>query len=292
MDSNLKIFDKNSFNILKIGCDKVSHLDWNSPDYINAITSMDFIKTFSIEPQTFFDKIYELLDIEKFKENTHLVTEYIAEEPNYIYEMIYMDSTFNKENLQLNELASILHLKGEAIYGNAIITKTHVPSLTKEISFSNMDSSELNRMIRNRGYTKVMLWEDNIWRQEEMFGETEKIMKKFFEDEYYKKIEIGFLKHNINICYTTSEYGKEDVLGKLVKGKFEKIAVYTMITDDIRGSLTKDELEKIIKLSNYLEPPYRPEDKWFEEETDEHGRKIIKNKFRILDNVYNDFKLN
>jgi hypothetical protein len=47
-----------------------------------------------------------------------------------------------------------------------------------------------------------------------------------------------------------------------------------------------NEVTKIIKLSTVLEPPYKPDEKWLSDEKDIHGRNIIKNKYRILDNTY------
>ena len=62
--------------------------------------------------------------------------------------------------------------------------------------------------------------------------------------------------------------------------------IFTMLTDTIRGNITLNEVNKIIKLSTVLEPPYKPDDKWLSDEKDIHGRNIIKNKYRILDNTY------
>jgi lambda repressor-like predicted transcriptional regulator len=45
-------------------------------------------------------------------------------------------------------------------------------------------------------------------------------------------------------------------------------------------------VNKIIKLSTVLEPPYKPDEKMVADEKDIHGRNIIKNKYRILDNTY------
>ena len=61
-----------------------------------------------------------------------------------------------------------------------------------------------------------------------------------------------------------------------------------MLTDKIRGCITKDEVEKIIKLSTILTPPFRYDAKWAEEEKDEHNRTIIKNKYRVLDITYQE----
>ena len=40
----------------------------------------------------------------------------------------------------------------------------------------------------------------------------------------------------------------------------------------------KDEVNKILQLSKVLTPPFKPDNEWFEEEKDQYGRKIIKNK--------------
>jgi hypothetical protein len=92
-----------------------------------------------------------------------------------------------------------------------------------------------------------------------------------------------------NITQKKSQiFSLKDKCGKLVEGNIDKYFAFTMLTNDNRGNLTKDELKKILILSEHLEPPYKTDDKWSEEDKDEFGRKIIKNKFRILDNIYEE----
>ena len=281
--SDIKIFDTKPFYILLIEPGKISHLDWNNPDYVQALISMPFVTTHEVNPQDFFEKLHQLLKIDD--KNNHIMNEYIAEEPDYIYEMMYINTLNIESDLPFNEMASLLHLEKEIVRGNAVLVKSYIPSLSNEISFNDMKNSDLFNIIRARGFTKIVVYDEKL-REEEIYGDIEVYAKKFFEDETYKKEELGFLKHNINIYYTKSEYGEENLFGKLLDGKIDKFMIFTMLTDTIRGSITLNEVNKIIKLSSVLEAPYKADDKLVADEKDIHGRNIIKNKYRILDNTY------
>jgi hypothetical protein len=283
---DFKIFNTKNFYILAIEPGKISHLDWNNPDYVQTLSSMPFIKTHLIEPDKIFDHIHDLLKIDDASVLKHVITETISEEPNYIYQILFIDTLNKKHNLEKNELASMLNITGEQINGNALIIKSYVPTLSTEMLMDDMTASELTKILKKRGFTQIVVWENDEWREEEIYGDMENYAKKFFEEEYYDKMEIAFLKHNLNIWYSKSEYGTQDVFGTLIRVPIEKCLVFTMTTNAIRGCISKDEINKIIKLSTVLEPPFRPENKWFDEELDEHGRTIIKNKYRILDTIY------
>ena len=106
----------------------------------------------------------------------------------------------------------------------------------------------------------------------------------FFDDKY-DKLEIPFLLHNINIWYETSN-NKNNICGNLINKNINRCLWFTMLSDDYKGHLTIGEVKKIIELSKHLEYPYKPETEWIEDEKDEIGRKIIKNKYKILDKAY------
>lgn len=292
MENDYKIFNTEPFYILLIEPGKTSHLDWNNPDYVQALVSSPNIKTFQVSPDNFFTKIYELLNV-KDSSLKHLNTLMIGEELNYNYEMIYIDTLNKTSELEINEMATMFNLTDEVIKGNAILIKNYMDVFSHTMHMTDMTTSQLHKMIRRRGYTDIVIWEDDNWRQEEIFGETVKFADQFFEGERYNKIEIAFLKHNINIWYEKSQYGEKDVCGKLCKDPIMKCFIFTMITDEIRGSITLDEVKKIIKLSTVLvstnELVYKVDEKWNEEEKDEHGRVIIKNKYRILENEYQKY---
>jgi hypothetical protein len=204
------------------------------------------------------------------------------------YEIIYIDSLNKKTDLPFNNLATILNVNGEPIHGAAVILKNFIDTITTTRYFEDMTTSELHKILHFRAYVQVVVWENDndIWREEEFYGDIDTYAKRFFEEEKYSSMEIAFLKHNLNILYLKSEYGKENACGSLLSCKVEKIIIFTMLTSSIRGNITKQEVEKIIELSTILPPPFKPDNKWFDDEKDEHNRVLIKNKYRILDNVY------
>jgi hypothetical protein len=286
--SELKIFNEKPFYILVIEPGSIKELDWNNPNYIQSLISQPFVKTYEIEPDKFFNKIEEYLKIGTDGTNTHLMTEIISDEPNYNYEIIYVDTLNKKSNMEHNELASLIHLENEIIKGNCILIRNYIPTLSNDMLISDMNTSYLHKILRRRGMISVVAWEDS-WREEEFYGDIENYADKFFEGEKYNKVEIAFLKHNLNIWYLESEYGVKNVVGNLINVPIEKCFIFTKLTNFIKGWITKDEVNKIIKLSTILEPTFKPDNKWFEDEKDETGRKIIKNKYRILDNVYQEY---
>jgi hypothetical protein len=62
-----------------------------------------------------------------------------------------------------------------------------------------------------------------------------------------------------------------------------------MASEQFRGSLLLEEVQKIIKISNHLEHPYTAREEWIKEEQDEYNRVIVKNKYRVLESAYNTF---
>lgn len=273
----ITIIDENEYNINK--------LDWNNPNYVHNLISQPFIKTELVTSDNFFDYIGKIFNV---NENNMVITETICEEPLHNYQMIYMDKINN--NNKVNYFATMINIKNDVILGKVVLVKNYVATLNNEIKFDNMDSNTLHKMIKSRGFNIIVLWdsENKKWYEEEIYGSIEPYAKRFFEDEPYKTCEMAFLKHNLNILYVVSEYGESDVCGSLLNCKVEKVLIFTMLTTEFRGDITKEEVEKIIKLSTVLTIPFKPENKWFEDEKDEHGRTIIKNKYRVLDNVYQD----
>lgn len=279
---DIKIFSNDNFYILSIDRCVISHLDWNNPDYVQRLVSLPEVSTHNVTKDNLMNKIYELLELTA---NSHLMTETIWEEPNYIYQIIFIDTLNKKTELQKNELASLFNISGEVINGKAVIVKNFVSTTTNDMRLESMTSSDLYHILHCRGYTKICIFEDDEARESEVYGDIEVFAKKFFEDESYLKRELPFLKHNINILYTKSDYGTK--LGNLIDTKIDKCIIYTMLTADIRGCITKDEVNKIIVLSTILEPPYLCDTDYEKDEKDDNNRQIVKNKYRILDYNYN-----
>jgi hypothetical protein len=291
---SVKFFNNNNFKILLINIDsnnnnELTTLDWNKPNYIQSLTSQSFIIELTASSDTFFPIIKEKLNV---SESNLLITNTLNEGNDHNYEMIYIDTLNKISELPINNFATMINVNEEIIKGPVILVKNYVPTLTNNTFFLDMTQNELYKMLYTRGFTKIVLWDDDSeqWREEEVYGPLDDFIKKFFDNEHYIKNEISFLKHNLNILFRKSEYGKENVFGKLISEKVDKILIFTMFTDERRGNITIDEIIKIKELSNILVYPYDLDNKWLEDEHDEYGRLIIKNKYRILDTEFQNSK--
>jgi len=135
--------------------------------------------------------------------------------------------------------------------------------------------------LENRIKTKVVIY-DGEWKEIEVIGNLEDYAKEFFDDVHLK-FESPFLKHNINIWYEKLDGVNSYVCGKILNKPIYKCLWFTMISDEYRGSLSLNEVNTIIKLSNHLNFPYEPPSEWLVDEKDVYGRDKIKNKYRILE---------
>jgi hypothetical protein len=103
-------------------------------------------------------------------------------------------------------------------------------------------------------------------------------------------MEIPFLMHNLNIWYELLDgvNTKKKVCGNLIDKPVYKCLIFTMKNEEFRGSISLNEINKIIEISNHLEPPFKSEERWIFDEKDDFGRNVIKNKYRVLDHAYFD----
>ena len=271
----------------------IKNISWKDPNYINQVLDLDYIESITLNGKTFLDVFAKNLDVNKFSvKNMSAKTEIVGEEPYYVYELTYIDlenekKYHNDENM--NEIANLISINGDKVYSNAILFRNHIPSLTDNMNLCNMTKEDLKRLLYKRAYNTVVIGDsfENKFIEDNVIGELETYAKKYFEGEPYKKKELSFLMHNINIWYTIG-ITENKMCGKLIDEKYlDKCIIFTMKTETYRDNLTLDEVNKIIKLSlkldNYQTPP-----KFTEEKNDELGRKIIYNKYKVLDQIYYD----
>jgi hypothetical protein len=184
-------------------------------------------------------------------------------------------------------IANLLTTNGDTIYSNAIVFKTYLPSLSDSMTLQSITKKDLERVVCDRGFTKVVTFDGDNWMEEEVIGDLQVFAEKFLEDTQFNKKSFGFLVHNIHIWYT-SDFGTTGVCGKLLDNKVEKCIIFTMKTEEFRGNITLNEVKKIIELSKVL-PTFLPDEELLKDKIDSMGRKIINNRYKILDYTYNKF---
>lgn len=288
--TEIKMENTSDFDVLIIRKGKIQNLEWNDPEYIAKIFKLNLCETFTMNKDSFLLNVGKILDTDKYYDtNTTVTNEIIGEEPYYMYELLYVDLVKHPQyHTNINELATLVNTNTEQVYTDAIVLKTHLPPLSDSMKFESVTHEDLQRILYHRGYTKVVLYRNYEYVQENI-SNLEQFAETFFEGEYYKKIELAFLSHNINIWYVESiEEREKGVCGNLINEPVEKCIWFTMNTDTIRGNITKDEVMKIISLSSKLDN-YNPNIDWTDQKLDKLGRLIIKNKYRILDEKYNEY---
>jgi hypothetical protein len=274
--------NKNNFNFLTIYLNDISSLNWSDPYYIDKILELNIYSIITTNSNDFLNNIVKYLDVNKYNEKADgmIETQLIAEFPEYIYEMLYINNIENKDEYK-NDLGTLLITNGEKVFGNVIILKTYLPNNSDNMIFVDSIKEDIKTILDNRIKTKIVVY-DGEWSEIITVGNLEDYAKNFFDDVFLK-IEIPFLKHNINIWYEKLDGSKNNVCGKILETSIYKCLWFTMISDEFRGSLSLNEVKKIIDLSYKLTFPYESKKEWDNNEKDEYGRNKIRNKYRILE---------
>jgi hypothetical protein len=299
MEDKFNFENKDNFNLLLIKTNTILQFDYNDKNYLDNIINMDIYENVLFNSDNFTDLLYDKL-ISKYKKEVllkelELFTQVILEIPDYIYEIIYIKNLIDKDeesnNNLLNELGTLLNTNGENIYGDIILMKTYIPSLSDSILIKDTFKEDIKIILNSRVNINIVIFEDNEWSNIYIKGKIEDYANNFFEDKYYK-CEIPFLLHNINVWYEICEGCSLLTCGKIIEKPVYKCLWFTKIYESpektYNGNLSLDEVKKIIKISYKIEFPFKVKDEWIKDEFDKYRRKIVKNKFKILDLVYNE----
>lgn len=294
-NNKIKLENKKDFKLLLIKANNIQDMNWSVPNYLDDILNSDYVEEVTFSPTQFAEDLGKTLDVEKY-ELPDVKCTLFYEEPNYHYEILYIDLLPNYKKKEIeNQFSLLLQNNGdEKIFGNALIMKTYVPvNDMKYMKISDISRNDIKRILENRINTSVITFDNGDYEERKIVGSIEQYAENFFdeEDKYrIQKIEIAFLKHNINIWFTKFDYGFDNVCGNLLKHLvINKCIIFTLINDNIRGNLSMDEFNKIKFLSENLENYSIPEE-LRDEEKDNIGRLVIKNKYRILEYMFNKIK--
>jgi len=284
--TNLNMENKEPFQILLVKPGKISHIPWQSSQYLDVLFNLAIYQPIKTNPDKFLLNLAESLETNK-EMHSDVITSVIFESPSYLYEMIYVNyADYETPDSEENEFGTLINTKGKTVYGNLLITKTQIQQTNTSMKFVNMEMEDLYKVFKSRAEHQGVIYEDGefkeyIWKGDK--SNLKNVLDDIFDGENPKHIEFPFLLHNINIYYRSLNKEKYDkhVLGKLVEVPIYQCFIMTYLTDDLFGNITLKEVKDIIYLSNILEE-YKPDQDLLKDEFDEFNRKIIKNKYRIL----------
>jgi len=286
---NIVMENTNTIKCLLININNIDNISWKEPEYIKKICDLNIYNFIDLNSDNIISVIGKNFNYE-FLNNIIIDKEIIYEESEYIYELLYinMDSfTEYMTDEYLNGVGSLLNTNGNKIYFNSIILKTYLPLNTESIILENMEIKDIEKILFNRANKQIILYNDD-YKEEILFGDIETYGNIFFNNEYYLKKEIKFLSYNLNIWYTNSEYGEENICGKLISNLIDKCVIFIKIDENNLGNITLDEFKKIIYLSNKLDN-YSTPTEYLNTKLDKYNRKIINNKCKILHLLYNKY---
>ena len=286
--SNIVMENTNDFKILIIKPNKINNISWIDKDYTDKIINLDIFNIIDTNNINFVETIHSQLNLSDFDiTNINIKNEIIGEEPYYVYEMLYINTEKTQYEIDdnINELGTLLTLNDDKIYSNVIILKSYLPSLNDSMVLDNITKTDISKLLHNRVYTKIVTWDwDNLWKEIEIPGDLNTYVDNLFEGDNYKKLNMDFLMHDINIWYVADNYG-DKVCGNILDQPLEKCVWFTMKSEELRGNLTLDEVKKIIYLSKKL-TDYKTPEIFNEEIKDKYDRRIIYNKYKVLDYMY------
>ena len=294
-DAKAVTMENNSeFSIFILEQNEISNLDSTHSNYLDKLIDSDFIKEGKINPNTYMEDVGKNLSLTPTGFYDLKVSLFFEDREN-IYEIIYLnyeppeekDIDENKITLTINELASLLIINGDKVYGNALILKTKLPIDDYSMRYENLEKKDIKKILERRINTKIIVYEDD-YKEIDLVGNIETFAEEFFEKRHFKRLEIPFLKHNINIFYTVFDYGEENICGTIIKEKIDKCIWFSMYSAEYSCDLSLDDVKKIIFLSDKLDKYDTPEE-YVKEEKDEMNRRLIKIKYRILERVYKNY---
>lgn len=299
----IKLENKEPYTVLVVSPNKIEDKDWRSSTYLKDLLADTFCKYETIKPEDYIMKIATFLQVDNYA-YPDIKVHIISESTDWIDEIMYVDVFPEYKIPELkNEFASLLNIDGDMIYGSAIITRTKIPSTDNLLGtgddipnmwYIDVSKENMEEMLHRRANTSIVVYnsDDESFIEQRIFGPLEVFAEIFFgEAQYtYKKLELGFLKHNINIWYSENKYGCLDVFGNILPelARVDKMIVFTMWTDNYRGNFTLDEFNKIKFLSKKLKT-FDVMDDLMEDTYDHINRPIIKNKYRILNTIYSKY---
>jgi hypothetical protein len=292
-DKVIFVENNNNIKVLVVDFGEIEHLSWNSEDYLYKLLDLDLFKFVETNGDDLPRLISEELETDKYISNTlSVTTDIICEDKEYIYEIMYIN--FDKEidktntNLSINHAAMLINTNGKNILSKAIIFKSYLPNNNNSMLLDNITKEDVINFMEARISTNIVLYENSLdFKEMKICGDLNKFAEEFFEGEGFKKKEYKFLLYNINIWYTT-DCGTKDLFSKLIDNPLYSCIIFLSLAENIRGSISLDEVKKIINLSHKLSSFEVPEE-YTQEIKDQYNRTIINNKYRILSKLYSKY---
>ncbi len=285
------ITEESTFDVLLIKPNNIQHLDYNNVSYISDIINMNCLEIISTDSSKIAHVFADNLNPKNI-DDCIAVTNICYETIDKIYEICFLDvPKEHKTKENLNDIATMLDITEEKIYGNAILLRTNLP--LENYSMKLIDSSKesiktiLDARVNHKG---VFIGDDNEMKEMNFRDINTKLKELFGDINDVTKYEIPFLKHNFTMYYIKNSYENENKIVKNISEStiYGDVFITSMLTNKMFTDITITEVEKMLVISKYGSDMWTSKTSDDNIEKDSMDRNIIKSKFRILHNKYQE----
>lgn len=281
-----------NFEVVIIKPNVVEHLDYNRIDYISEILKVDCFEKETTTTEKIGLVFAQYLNSENYI-GCNAQTNICYETSEYLYEICYLDVPEDKKSTETyNQIASILDITNQQIFGTAILIKTHLPINTLDMSLVDFTKEDIKKILESRvNHYGVFIDTDQNMKAINFKDLDSKLRELLDENpKDLAKIELPFLKHNFTMYYCKDSIDEENKLVyDIAQTKiYGDVFIISMLTDTIFTDITVDEVKKILAISKYGNDAWQANDDDDKEERDENGRILIKSKHRILQKRFNN----
>lgn len=222
---------------------------------------------------------------------------------NCIYQVLgcFPNQDDKVDNMPKNMLGSFISCDKKLLFGKVVLFKTELPSTDKTAKVVDVTIEDLVSLVMDNFYhTGVRVYNDNRIEQvyfnngnkfvDPLNGFNVKHTDHILLDDNYGVVENRLLKFNLNFIYNSKDDTQRinepmtRLMQRIVKGNGIITSPYK---ENAYYDLSKDDVINLLKVDKHLEI----EEEDISEEKDDNGVRVIKNKYRILNNKLKKLKV-
>jgi hypothetical protein len=222
------------------------------------------------------------------------------EDPNNIYQILYrsISQYDSKDNLKNNVIASIITNEKELIYGDVVLFKTNLPKNSYEMSNTDVLEEDIISLLMNNILHTGVFIDNNNSIEQIFFNNSFEIVnpsnnfnirtdiEQIMKDQKYGYKDNEILKYNIQFIFDMNSHDNiNDPISRMIKGPVRGKGIMISPCENKNSfyDLSREEIINLLKIS----PDYELSLEETNENINNDGLKIIKNKYRIVNSRIN-----
>lgn len=251
----------------------------------------EFIEVIDVDENNFMETVVDKIQLD---DKHYGDVRDCYDEPNNIYQVMFrlISQYDNRNNLENNILASLLTYEKELIYGNVVLFKTNLPKDSYDMNNKDVTLNDLVKIIMNNIYhtgvyfdnSKIeQIFYNNDYEIVDPFNRFKKRtdLEQIMKDEKYGFQKKEILKYNMQFIFDSESHDDiNDPMSRLILGPIRGKGLISSPSENNNSfyDISREEVIDLLKVS----PNFELTNDELNENNDNDNRKIVKNKYRIL----------